>query len=139
MTKVVYPAALASFMKADIPMDTDTIKVQLVDADYTYNAAHDFFDDVPAGARIGTPQAIGTKTFGTVAAGVFDGDNVTFTAVTAGDTVVAYVILDDSPATDATKPLLAYVNEDAAGAPISIATNGGDIGITWSASGIFKI
>lgn len=139
MTKVVYASALASLWKADIPVDSDTIKVQLVDADYTYNAAHDFLDDIPAGARIGTAQTLGTKTFGTVAAGVFDAADSTVPAVTAGDTVVGYVIYDDTPATEATKPLLVFVNEDASAAAISIATNGGDIGITWSASGIAKI
>jgi hypothetical protein len=139
MTKIVYASALAEFWRADIDVEADTIKVQLVDADYTYNAAHDFLDDVPAGARIGTAQTIGSKTFGVVAAGVFDGADVTFTAVTAGDTVVGYVIYDDTPATEATKPLLVFVNEDAAAGAISIATNGGDIGLTWSASGIAKI
>lgn len=139
MTKVVYPAALASLWKANLDVEADTIKVQLVDADYTYNAAHDFLDDVPAGARIGTAQTIGSKTFGTVAAGVFDGADVTVPSVTAGDTVVGYVIYNDTPATDATKPLLVFVNEDAAAGAISIATNGGDIGVTWSASGIAVI
>lgn len=137
MTKVVYPSARnAAWKAANIPVDTDTIKLQLLDADYTYNAAHDFLDDIPAGARIGTAQTITTKTFGTIAAGVFDGDDVTIPTVAGGDTVVAYAIYDDTPATEATKPLIIFVNEKADGSAISILTNGGNIGVTFSASGI---
>lgn len=139
MTKVVYPSALAAYLKADIDSDTVTYKVQLLDADYTYSSAHDFLDDVPAGARIGTAQSLASVTIGSVAAGVVDAADVTVPAVTAGDTVTAYVIYNSTPATDATRHLVAYVNEKADASPISIATNGGDIGITWSASGIWKI
>ena len=137
MVKVVYPSARnAAWKAANIPVDTDTIKLLLLDVDYTYNAAHDFLDDIPAAARIGTAQTIANKTFGTVAAGVFDGDDVTVPSVASGDTVVAYVIYNDTPATEATKQLIAFVNEKADGSAISIATNGGNIGVTFSASGI---
>lgn len=57
-----------------------TVKAVLIDTGaYTYNAAHDFLDDVPSGARIGTPQTIGSKTFTN---GVFDGADISFPALT---------------------------------------------------------
>lgn len=139
MTKVVYPSALSGYLKADIDSDTVTYKLQLVDVDYVYSSAHDFLNDVPAGARIGTAQSLTSVTIGTVAAGVIDAADVTVPSVTAGDTVVGYVIYNDTPATEATKHLVVFVNEKADASAISIATNGGNIGVTFSASGVWKI
>lgn len=139
MTKAVYPSALASFLKAEIDLDSVTLKLQLVDADYTYSAAHNFLDDVPAGALIGTAVSLASVTVGVVAAGVVDAADLTVTSVTAGDTVTGYVIYNDTPGTDATRNLVAFVSETAAGAAISIATDGGNIDVTFPATGVFKI
>lgn len=138
MTKVVYNSAQTSFKKADIDCDTVTFKVQMVDADYTYSAAHDFLDDVPAGARIGTATALATVTVGTVAAGVIDAANTSISTVAGGDTVTGYIIYNDTPAAESGKHLICFADEDAAGASLSVGTNGGAITFTWSASGIFK-
>jgi hypothetical protein len=108
-----------------------TVKVALVDTDtYTYSAAHDFLDDLSG--VVGTAQTIGNTT---VTGGVFDGDNVTFSAVT-GDSVEALVIYIDT-GDSATSRLVAYIDTGQTGLPVT--PNGGDISVTWSASGIFAL
>ena len=64
-----------------------------------------------------------------------DGDNVTFTAV-SGASVEALVIYIDTGNT-ATSRLVAYIDTGVTGLPVT--PNGGDISITWNASGIFQL
>lgn len=137
MANSVYPKALQGFLSKQIDMANDTIKSMLVDSTYSYSTAHQFVSDVTAGAIIqrgGTGLASKTET-----SGVFTAANFTHTAVTTGKTVAALIIYDDTPAADTAKQLLAFIDHDASANPISLPTNGGDITITWNASGIFSI
>jgi len=135
MANALYDKGREGFLDGSIDWDTDTIKCVLVDtADYTVDlAAHDNLDDIPAGARVATSDALTGKT---VAAGVADADDVTFSAVT-GDPSEALVIYKDT-GTASTSRLIAYV-DDATGLPVT--PNGGDITIQWdsAASKIFKL
>ena len=133
MANAIYPiykqAILDSAANSDL--NDGTVKVALVDTGtYTYSAAHDFYDDVSG--VVGTPQEI-TNT--TVTAGLFDGDNVTFSSVT-GDTAEALIIYIDT-GTPGTSRLVAYIDTSVTGLPVT--PNGGDITITWNASGIFQL
>ena len=134
MANALYPKwkqALLDFT-ANNDISAGTVKAALVDTGtYTYNAAHDFYDDVSA-AVVGTPQTIGTKTY---TDGVFDGDNVTYTAV-SGNTCEAIVIYIDTGVAGMS-PLVAYIDTGVTGLPVT--PNGGDINITWNASGIFAL
>jgi hypothetical protein len=113
-------------------LSSGTVKVALVDTGtYTYSSAHQFYSSVN-GSVVGTPQTIGSKTFTN---GVFDGTDVTFTAVT-GNSVEALVLYVDT-GTAATSPLVAYIDTSVTGLPVT--PNGGDITITWNASGIFAL
>lgn len=137
MANSVYPLALQDFMTKVIDLSGDNIKSMLVDSTYSYSTAHQYVSDVTAGAIIqrgGTN--LGTKT---ETNGVFDAADFTHTAVATGHTVAGIIVYDDTPATDATKPLLAFIDHDASANPISLPTNGGDITIQWNASGIFSI
>ena len=111
---------------------TGTVKVALVDTGvYTYSAAHQFLTSLTG--VVGTAGTIGaTKS---VTNGVFDGADVTFTAVT-GNSVEALVIYVDTGVA-ATSPLVAYIDTSVTGLPVT--PNGGDISITWNASGIFAL
>ena len=110
---------------------TGTLKCTLVDTGtYTYNSAHDFYDDVSG--VVGTPQTISTKTYTN---GVLDGDNVTFTAV-SGNTVEALILYLDT-GSSATSRLVAYIDSSVTGLPVT--PNGGDITVSWNASGIFAL
>lgn len=134
MANAIYPIAKKGWLDLDANYDVDdgTVKAALMDTGvYTYSAAHDFWDDAVAGV-IGTP---GTVANTTVVGGLFDGDDVTFTAVT-GATVEAIIIYVDSGAA-ATSPLILYLDTGVTGLPVT--PNGGNITITWNASGIFQL
>ncbi len=108
-----------------------TVKVALVDTGtYTYSAAHEFQSSLSG--VVGTAQTLGTKTFTN---GVFDAADVTFTAV-SGSSAEALVIYIDT-GSSATSRLVAYIDTGVTGLPVT--PNGGDIGITWNASGIFAL
>lgn len=131
MANAIYPKFKEARADAasDIDLNDGTVKVALIDTGtYTYSAAHDFHDDLSG--IVGTPQTIASTT---VTSGVFDGADVTFTAVT-GATVEALVIYIDT-GVSGTSRLVAYIDTGVTGLPVT--PNGGDIIITWNASGIF--
>jgi hypothetical protein len=133
MANAVYPLYKQALLDASANSDLNdgTVKVALVySGTYTYSAAHDFYDDL-AGV-VGTDQTIANTT---VTNGLFDGDNVTFTAV-SGATVEALVIYIDTGSA-ATSRLVAYIDTGVTGLPVT--PNGGDITITWNASGIVQL
>lgn len=135
MPSGLYDAARAAFLGADIDWLVDTIRVVLIDAaDYTVNlATHDFLDDVPSAARVGTPQTLGSKT---ATAGVADAADVTFSAVT-GDQCEA-ILIYKFVTSDADSPLIAYIDS---GTGLPVTPNGGDITVQWDsgANRIFKL
>jgi hypothetical protein len=112
---------------------TTGVYVALVDtATYTYSAAHQFYSSLSG--VVGTDQEIGaTKTF---ANGVFDGADVTFPTV-SGATAEALVIYVKNAGANTTWPLVAFIDTGVTGLPVT--PNGGNIGITWNASGIFAL
>lgn len=133
MANAIYPKYKEALLDAaaNVDINDGTVKVALVDTGvYTYNSAHDFYNDVTG--VIGTPQTIANTT---VTNGVFDGDNVLFEGVT-GNTVEALVIYIDT-GDAATSRLVAYIDSGVTGLPLT--PNGGDVTITWSASGIFSL
>lgn len=133
MANALYPIWKEALLQAGSGSSLGgTLKAVLLDlADYTYSAAHDFYDDASAGA-VGTPQTIGSKTY---TAGVLDGADVTFTALT-GDPCEAILIFLDT-GTPATSRLVAFLDTGVTGLPVT--PNGGDVTISWNASGIFQL
>lgn len=134
MANALYPKWKEQLLQftANNNLSSGTVKVALVDTGvYTYSATHQFYSSVSS-AAVGTPQTIGSKTF---VDGVFDGGDVTFTTVT-GNSVEALVIYIDTGSA-ATSPLVAYIDTSVTGLPVT--PNGGDITITWNASGIFAL
>ena len=136
MANGLYDKGRQKFLEGDIPILTDNIKVILVDTGaYTADLAlHDFLDDVPTAARIATSANLGSKTS---TDGVFDAADITFSSVT-GTSIEAIIIYDDTPATEATKELICYI-DTATGLPVT--PNGGDITVQWDsgANKIFKL
>lgn len=133
MANAIYPKYKEGILQSasNTNMSSGTVKVALVDTGtYTYSAAHEFYSSVSG--VVGTPQTIGSKTF---TDGVFDGADVSFTSVT-GNSVEALVIYIDT-GTAGTSPLIAYIDTSVTGLPVT--PNGGDISITWNASGIFAL
>lgn len=131
MSNALYALGKEKILSGSINLPSDTIKVALVKNTYPQNlTTDDFYDDISAYV-IGTPQTLAAKS---VALGVFDAGDVTYTAVTAGDTLEGVVIYKDTGVAG-TSPLLAYIDA-ITGFPL--ATNGGDITIQWD-NGAYKI
>jgi len=134
MANALYANFKQKLGEAGFNLTSDTIKVVLVDtADYTPNLATDTnLVNIAAGARVAT----GTLANQAWAAGVFDADDITFTAVT-GDQSEALVIYKDT-GTEATSLLIALF-DTVTGLPVT--PNGGDIQIVWDngANKIFKL
>jgi len=135
MANALYDKGREGFLDGTIDWDSDDIRVILIDTGaYTVDlAAHDLLDDVAAGARIATSDALAGKT---VTAGVADATDKTLSAVT-GVQSEALVIYQHT-GNEATSRLIAYI-DTATGLPIT--PNGGDILIVWDngASKIFKL
>ena len=134
MANAIYPLWKAQLLQftTNNNLSAGTVKVALIDTGtYTYSAAHQFFSSAST-ASIGTPQTLTTKTFTN---GIFDADNATFTAVT-GASVEALIVYIDTGATG-TSPLVAFLDTSVTGLPVT--PNGGNISITWDATGIFAL
>lgn len=133
MANAIYPLYKQALLDASANTDLNdgTVKVALIDTGtYSYNSTHEFYSSVSG--VVGTPQTIANTT---VANGLFDGDNVTFTAVT-GNSVEALLIYIDTGSA-ATSRLVAWIDTSVTGLPVT--PNGGDIAISWNASGIFQL
>jgi len=119
-------------------LETDSIKCMLCTSSYTPDQdAHDFKDDI-TNEVTGTGYTAGGAAVAnnavTISAKVskFDGDNVAWESSTI--TARYAVLYDDTPAAEADKPLLIYVDfgEDK-------SSENGTFQITWNASGIFTV
>lgn len=135
MSSALYPKFKETLLSGGINFTSDTIKVVLVDgADYTYSASHQFLSDVPSGGRVATSAALSSKT---VTNGTFDAADTTFTAA-SGDPSEALVIYKDTGSA-ATSNLIAFIDTVAGPASLSVTPNGGDVGVSWAAGGIFSL
>lgn len=138
MANLLFPKYKEALLGAGINLSTGTVKALLVDTGaYTYSATHQFLSDVPSAARIASSAALTTKT---VTNGVFDADDATFTSVPAGtgsaSAAEALIIYVDT-GTVGTSPLVGYLDTGVSGLPVT--PNGGNISLTFNASGIFAL
>ena len=139
MSNAVYPKYKQSLLTeadASKSLDQTTANIapyaSLVDTGtYTYSASHQFYSSLSG--VVGTDQQITTPT---VSNGLFDGDDVTFPAVT-GNSVEAVVVYRKNAGANTTWRLVLYDDTSITGAPVT--PNGGDIKITWNASGIMQL
>jgi hypothetical protein len=147
MANAVYPLYKSSILKEsdtnnglDVNTTTNGPYVALLDSGvYTYSASHQFKSDLTGIIAGGTPPTgrIVSPTVGSVAAGVFDGCNVTFTAVTTPTSIEAFAIFRNNSGANTTWRLVLYENTSVTGLPVT--PNGGDITVSWNASGILLI
>jgi len=135
MANVLYEHGREGFLDGSIDWDTDDIRAILIDiADYTVNlATDDNLDDIPSAARVAVSGALTGKT---VADGVADAADVTWSAVT-GDQSEA-IVLYKHTGTESSSRLIAYI-DSATGLPVT--PNGGDIEVQWAATAdkIFRL
>ena len=135
MANALFAFFKEQLLQATVDLD-DSIVLVFVDHldDTPVPATDDFLDDILSAARVATSGAFASKTF---TGGVFDAADVTVTAVT-GDPFESIVPYNNTPATDATKDLIAFI-DTATGLPFT--PSGGDITVAWDngANKIFKL
>lgn len=131
MANAFYTKGKEKVLNGDIDWDTDTIKASLVKNTYAQNLTTDEFYTSISSYVLNSDKALTTKV---ITGGVFDADDITYSAVTAGDVAKAIVIWKDTGVAG-TSPLLIYI-DTITGFPIT--TNGGDITIQWDNGG-YKI
>lgn len=101
---------------------------------YTFSQAHDFLDDVAAGARLAT-VSLTSVTFGVSLEAYLDAADPTFITPAVG-TVVAFVIYNDT-GNEATSPLILFIDSSVT---LPITTESGrDLEITFNSNGIAKL
>ena len=131
MANALYPFFKESLSNKEVDLDTDAMKATLIDsADYTYSAAHRTYVNatVPDVGKV----AVATLASLTIALGVFDSADFSWTTVT-GDVSEAIIIWDDTPTTPIADVLCAFYDTGMTGMPVT--PNGGNINVTVHASG----
>lgn len=132
MVNSLYALGRQAFLEGNLDWLDNTIIASLLDAaDYTIDlAAHDFWNDVPSGARVAS-ATLGSKT---ATNGTADAADSTFTSVT-GDPC-EYINIRADTGTESTSRLIGNM-DTATGLPVT--PNGGNINVAWNASGIFTL
>lgn len=135
MASGLFDAAREDFAEGDIDLIADTIRCVLAKAGFALALTDPdpTLADVAAGDRIASALLTGK----TVAAGVFDADDVLYPGLAAGQTGTQLLIYRDSGA-EATSRIIARI-DDYAGLPIT--TSGVDVRVTWpnTPNRIFKL
>lgn len=136
-----YGQAFNAAFNKEIDFNSDTIKAMLTTSSYAYNSdTHNYKDDV-TNEVTGTGYTATGKTMTTAAIAFnsgthkfsLDADDLSWTGLTVTGARVL-VIYDATPATDATRPLIAYVDFGADKSPANEPLN-----ITFDANGIATV
>ena len=139
MANALYPewkdAIMTGATNSDIDAGgaTNGLHAALVDTDtYTYSDAHEFYSSVTGVIADDVEVANITLT-----AGVVDGDNITWPSVPGPTTGEAIVLYRKNAGANTTWRLVAYIDTGVTGLPVT--PNGGNIDVSWNASGIFSL
>lgn len=135
MANAIYPKYKEALISGstDVALSTGTVKVSLVDFQTqgtVYDPTHQYYSDISSFV-ISTATITNT----TVTNGVFDGDDVSFIAVTGAESEALIIWIDTG--TPTTSRLVAFLDTGVTGLPIT--PSGGNIDVEWNASGIFAI
>lgn len=135
MADGIYPRFLANLMNKEIDLESDTIKVMLLNNSHSFNASHNVLADVSANQITGTGYTAGGETLSnkSVTQGLstkFDADNISWTS--AGFTAYHAVLYDD---TLANKDLI--ISIDFGGA--KVVADSGTFLLSWNADGIISL
>lgn len=140
VTAFYYGNAFLSAFNKEIDFNTDVIKVMLCTSTYSPNQDTHQYKSSVTNEVSGTGYTAGGATLAnatlTYTGGTnvlkLDGDDTSWATSTI--TARYAVIYDSSPATDATRPLIAYVDFGA-----DVVSTGGTFLITWDAAGIATV
>lgn len=134
MASALYDKGREGFLDGSIDWDTGDIRCVLVRSAYTFNAAHDFLDDITTGNENGRSAALASKT---VTSGVADAADTTVTATAAAASNA--IVIFQHTGSDASARLIAYI-DTATGLPFTPSVSQ-VVSIAWDngANKIFKL
>ena len=135
VTAHFYDSYWQSLNNKELNLLSDTIKLMLTTVSYVPNRGTDRYKSSVTNEVSGTGYTAGGTTIGSMANSI-TGNVYTITGANAswpGSTFTARiaVLYDSTPATDATRPLIGYVDFGADQSP-----SAGTLSVTWNASGI---
>lgn len=141
VTAKLYGLFVKSLANKEIDLDTDTIKLMLTSSSYTPNQdTHQYKSDV-TNEVTGTNWAAGGVTLSSVTStydtstNVWKLDAADVSVATVTVTGARYgVLYDASPGSDATRPLIGYIDFDG-----DQAATAGTVAVNWHANGIATI
>lgn len=141
VTAKFYGLFFKSAMNKEVDLDSDTIKLMLTTSSYTPNQDTHQYKASVTNEVSGTGYTAGGTTVGPITTNYdtatnvwsFDGPDASWTSATLnGVNAPRWAVLYDStPSTDATRPLIGYVDLDG-DTPITSGT----LSITWNSVGI---
>ncbi|GAA4358371.1 hypothetical protein [Angustibacter luteus] len=136
----MYGLFLKSLANKEVDLDSDTLKVMLCTSTYSPNQDTHQYKSAVTNEVTGTGYTAGGQTLTSVTVN-YDSSSNTLSLDAAdpswtGSTITARyaVFYDSTPATDSTRPLIAYVDFGA-----DISSSGGPFTITLDAAGIATI
>ena len=143
VTAAWYGLAFSTAFNKEMDLDTDTLKVMLTTVTYVPNQdTHQYKSSVTneisgtgytaTGVALTGVTAVGSQYTGGTNTWALDANDASWT--TASFTMRIAVVYDSSPATDATRPLLSYVD---AGADQTVSA--GTFSLVWAAGGIISV
>lgn len=140
VTAKMYGLFLKSLANKEVDLDSDSLKVMLCTSAYTPNQDTHQYKSSVTNEVTGTGYTAGGATLGSVTV-VYDAPSNTLTLDAADaswptSTLTARyaVVYDSTPATDATRPLIAYVDFGA-----DVSSTAATFTLAWDAAGIVTL
>jgi len=128
--------AIDDWLTAQWSWTAGTIKVAAITTSYVFSTAHDNWDDVPGGDVIGEITIPGR----TVSGGVCAGDGLPLTIPSAAGLSLGGLWIYRDTGTDSTSRLIAWIDDNADGTPISGTTTVDGIVVPWNTiTGIIQV
>lgn len=140
VTSFVYGGFLQSLANKEIDLDSDTLKVMLCTSTYAPNQDTHRYKSSVTNEVTGTGYTATGATLTSVAVTYTAGTNTLMLDAAdtswASSTITARyaVVYDSTPATDATRPLICYIDFGA-----DVSSSAAAFTITWDAAGIVTI
>lgn len=137
MANGVYNKAKELLANGGLDLDTNTLKVMLVNSTYSFDADHLFVDNAGASDPIDKEISVSGYSRQTLASAAvtrddtndfayLDGTDTVFTALVAGQTIGGAILYKDAGGADTANPVIAFY--DLTDTP----TNGGNVTIQWA-------
>ena len=144
-SNVLYPSGSENLLKGNFHFcnysggTASSSYAALISSSYTYSADHEFYSEISAHSC----SAAVALTSVTCTTGTLNAADSTFSSVPASGSatvsqIIQHLVVFQSSSVASTDYLLAHFDTGSSGG-INITANGGDVTITWNASGILAL